>query len=158
MSMFATPRTANTRSDELGKDDILDQLAVFEVIDYDPETNTKYGTSPTITCQVTVIDGDHAGRVEPDFYAAGNLARQIGEALDAGQMAPGRIIKGTSANGRSWYGINWTSDSSDLRRAENALHPTPKPTLGQQTQAATRDIRATTKRQATAAADSDAPF
>ena len=122
MSMFATPKVAE-HGDELGKDDLLDTLAVFQVTEYDPEASTKYGTTATVICHTTVCEGELAGTVEERFFAAGNLAKQIGEALDVGDMAPGRIVKGTSANGRSWYGITWATEEADLKAAEEALTP-----------------------------------
>lgn len=160
MSMFATPKIAD-RGDELNKDDIVGDLAVFEVVDFDPNTVTKYGTSPTLNAVVTVVDGDHAGRVESRFYAAGNLARQIGGALEPGQMAPGRIVQGSSANGRSWYGIDWAVDPADLQRAEQAMAPAPKPVakpqpLREQVRAAKQDIRQNVRQ--AAYTDQEAPF
>ena len=154
MSMFATPRTPTSGyTDELGKDDLVGALAIFKVVDYDPETTTKYGVTATTTCEVTVVDGPHAGTVEPRFFAAGNLARQIGAGLDPGQMAPGRIVTGSSANGRSWYGITWATDPADLQKAEAAL--TPKPTLGAQVRQSVANIKQTARQ---TDYDANAPF
>lgn len=126
MSMFTTPKSPD-HSDELGKSDLLDCLAVFKVTEYEAESKTRFGTSATVRAHVTVIDGAHAGRVEPMFFAAGNLARQIGEALDPGQMAPGRIVTGKSSNGKDWFGIEWATSEEDLARAEAALSGAPAP-------------------------------
>ena len=131
--MFATPRVASDHGDELGKDDLLDALIVVKVKEYNPDTETKYGRTATLIAHVTVVDGAHAGEVEPRFYAAGNLARQIGDALDEGAMAPGRIRKGDSANGRQWYGIEWCSDPEDLAAAEAAMRPPVAPAAPRQT-------------------------
>lgn len=172
--MFATPRTPE-RSDGFTKEDLLNELIVVQVDDYDPKTPTKYGTSATLLATVTVVTGELAGVVEPRFYCAGNLARQIGEALDVGAMAPGRIIKGQSATGRDWFGIEWATDPGDLKAAETAVRgaqqqaahkaaqrPTPQPVarpvaLGDQVRDTVRDLKRRAAQQP--ASDSDeAPF
>jgi hypothetical protein len=169
--VFATPRTPQ-QSDGFTKEDLLNELIVVQVDDYDPKTPTKYGTSATLLGTVTVVTGELAGVVEPRFYCAGNLARQIGEALDVGSMAPGRIIKGQSASGRDWFGIEWATEQGDLKSAEEAVMkvyktaapkvaPTPTPTpaprpvaLGDQA----RDTVRTLKQRAQQATTDEAPF
>jgi hypothetical protein len=171
--LFATPRTPQ-QSDGFTKEDLLNELIVIQVDDYDPNTPTKYGPSATLLGTVTVVTGELAGVVEPRFYCAGNLARQIGEALDVGSMAPGRIIKGQSANGRDWFGIEWATERGDLEAAEKAIRtaqapaaprvaPTPTPpvaprpmALGDQARDTVRSLKQRAQ-QATATGD-DAPF
>jgi hypothetical protein len=171
--VFATPRTPQ-QSDGFTKEDLLNELIVVQVDDYDPKTPTKYGTSATLLGTVTVVTGELAGVVEPRFYCAGNLARQIGDALDVGTMAPGRIVKGQSANGRDWFGIEWTADAKDVAAAEKAVRtaqegprdartvkvapaPTPAPVpLGDAVRDTVRDLRRRAAEQATT--DDTAPF
>lgn len=135
---FTVPRPGNKDyDDQLGKDDLVDALIVVNVLDYDPEKPTRYGLTPTLKARVVVVDGQHKGTVEPEFFAAGNLARQIGEALDVGGTCPGRIRKGKSSNGREWYGIEWALDEQDQTAAEAALKvslgQTPTPATAKQT-------------------------
>lgn len=127
MGIFATPRTPAASTDGLRKGDLLGALCVFKVLEYEPQAMTKYGSSAAVRCEVTVVDGPHAGRVEPGFFAAGNLARQIGDALDVGTMAPGRVRQGGSPTGRTWWGVEWAVAEEDLARAERAVTGTAGP-------------------------------
>jgi len=169
--MFTTPRTQSAgQGEELTKEDLLGALIVISVDDFNPQTATKYGTSATLLATVTVVDGPHAGTVEPRFYCAGNLARQIGNGLDVGQMAPGRIVQGQSSGGREWFGIEWATAEQDLQAAEAAIRPLPKPPvtiivgddsrapLKTQVRQTTADIKSRIHAQAAQTRDTDPPF
>jgi hypothetical protein len=163
VSMFTTPRTQTAGSgEELTKEDLLGALIIISVDDFNPQTATKFGTSATLLATVTVVDGPLAGTVEPRFYCAGNLARQIGNGLDVGQMAPGRIVKGLSAGGREWFGVEWATTVQDLEAAEAAMRPLPAAPAKPAPVPLRDQIRADTARRtlvtANQPADTDMPF
>lgn len=119
---FATPRTHQGENhDGLSKDDLVGDLIVVTFDDYAESIETSYGTTQMAKLSITVVDGEHAGQVDDDFAVFGNLARQIEKGIDVGDTALGRIESGTSANGRSWFGIAWSTDPADHASARKAL-------------------------------------
>ena len=154
MSMFATPKVPEA---ELGKEKLVDALIVVKVLEYDPAGPSRFSPkegTPTLKAHLTVVDGPLAGKTEPEWVQFGNLARQIGEALDVGTQAPGRIETGKSANGRDWFGIRWATSDEDAAAAEAALK-------GQQAPKAAEEIvqrSMASKPAAEPVADEEPPF
>lgn len=117
---FAKPKVPEGNPDELDKRDLVDAEIVLKVEKYDPQTQTKYGVSPTAKCHVVVVTGEYAGKSGP-LFLAGNAGKQAGEALEEGEMAPARIVSGTGANGKPWFGVDWNADAEQVERAKAAV-------------------------------------
>lgn len=131
MSLFATPRAANR--DGLSKTDLVDDLVVIMPVAYEPNKHTKYGETATLIAEIVVVTGEHAGETEERFWCAGNLAKQIGDALMENEIAPMFIRSGKAANGNQWFGADWDLTTDQVAEAEAAwlaAHPVEVPRDG----------------------------
>ena len=105
---------------DLNKKDLIGDLVIVSLTSYQPELETSYGSTTASFLTLHVVDGDHAGTVIEDWAAFGVLGQQIGQ-LEVGENGLGRITSGESANGRSYFGFNFTSDAADIAAAEKSI-------------------------------------
>lgn len=103
------------------KESLVGSLVAITAVGYDANFPTSYGDQPMAEFDLLVVDGKFAGYVEESRREFGNLAKQIGTALQRGEMALGRIESGTGARGRVWYGVRWAEDPSDFAAADRAM-------------------------------------
>lgn len=106
------------------KDQLVGSLIAITGGDYDPAFDTSYGEQPMAEFDLVVIDGEFAGYTEDARREFGNLAKQIGAALNRGELGLGRIESGTGNKGRTWFGIKWAEEPGDFAAAEKALSGT----------------------------------
>lgn len=105
------------KSERPTKQDLLGSLVVLRLREYDPEFSSRFGTTQAAFLEeLYVCDGEHAGVYQDKAYF-GLIARQIGEALEAGQIAPARVVSGTTKAGSKWTGVDFDLDPKDLEAA-----------------------------------------
>ena len=122
---FKRPVNGADQGDKPRKDDLVGSLVAITMRDYDGECVTKYGKQAMAEFDLVVVDGDRAGYVEEARREFGNLAQQIGDGLEPGDMGVGRYISGEGNQGRKWFGIEWAEDEGDFAAAEAALSKAP---------------------------------
>lgn len=118
---FATPKKSESDTDGIDKSDLVGALIAFTLREYDDKLPTVHGDTTAAFVDLVVVDGKLAGTTQERWAAFGNLGKQIGEALDEGDIAVGRITSGKSASGRSWFGIDYAEEPADFAAAEKAL-------------------------------------
>lgn len=119
-SIFKRPSNSGDDNGSPRKGDLVGDLLVIRMRDYEPEFETKYGAQASALFDLFVVDGKHAGYKEADRREFGNLAQQIGDGLETGDIGCGRYVTGQGAQGRAWFGIEWVEDDEELARAEAA--------------------------------------
>lgn len=128
-SPFADVKTRTVEgSDGPRKQDIVGELVVLTLTEYNDALPTQYGETTAAFCDLVVVTGKHAGSYT-GWGAFGLLGKQIGEALDEGESHPARIISGTTKTGnRSWIGADFDVSAEDMKaglKAFQAAEPAP---------------------------------
>jgi hypothetical protein len=99
------------------RDDIMGRLCIFTLKAYNPAHIGQYGTGPRAVADVFDVADQRVGR---GLYLHGNAGRQLGEALQPGEEALGRLVKGTMPDGRTFVGIDFAEEESEFAAAEAA--------------------------------------
>ena len=93
------------------RDDLLGQVCVFEVIS-DKMISTKRGDTDALSCKVLAVTGDHAGQVNDDLLAFGNLRKGLLKEIGVGSAGVVRVVAGDEKpdGSRAWWGVNGVTD------------------------------------------------
>ena len=92
---FATLKKSESDTDGIDKSDLVGALIAFTLREYDDKLPTVHGDTTAAFVDLVVVDGKLAGTTQERWAAFGNLGKQIGEALDEGDIAVGRITGGS---------------------------------------------------------------
>lgn len=106
---------------EVTKFDLVGEVIVYEVTDYQPEAETKHGKGPQADMDLLIVTGPKAGTSVKSWRAWGLLASQ---AARDGQDGPvvGKVVAGPDRGGRpSWYGIDTAVSEAEFAKAEAAI-------------------------------------
>ena len=117
MTDFADPSAGG---DKLPLADLLGSLAIFDVVEFVEEIHTSFGEASAVRCNVTVVDGDHAGQVWPDTLI---FPRVLQGALrpNVGKKVLGRIAQGTAKPGQSPPWVLEAATDDDKKKAAALL-------------------------------------
>lgn len=101
------------------KEALQDHLVVITMRSYEPDFAGSYGVTPKAV--VDIIDTE-TGERHYDFHGFGNLGKQLGSALQPGEVGAGRIVTGPTKDGRNaWWGFEFAQTDEDYARAEEAV-------------------------------------
>lgn len=107
--------------DRLTKEGMLDRTWLVTLHEYTPDYEGQYGPSPRAIVDLREVDGD--GEATRHWLWA-TAAKQVGEALEPGEVAVGKFVTMTSKGGREYSGWSWVSDPLVLAKAEERLTET----------------------------------
>jgi hypothetical protein len=106
--------------------DYEDDLLLVKPLEIEKDIRTAFGDADATVSDVTVLDGDHAGREHRGmliFQKA--LQGQLSDRVGTGRMLLGRLGKGTAKAGQSppWLFFDPTEEDRETARAWIRQHP-----------------------------------
>jgi hypothetical protein len=112
--------TAVSSGEHLLKQDLVDELVAFVVVDYDPDAATDFGRQPVVDVELLVCSGEHKGTYDATWRNWGNLARQMGEQGD-GTIAA-RVTSGAGkVKDSTWFGLDFELSADELAEVRQAV-------------------------------------
>ena len=139
---FATLRSPSPIQTASTKSDSSAPLITFTLREYDDnKLPTVHGDTTAAFVDLVVVDGKLAGTTQERWAAFGNLGKQIGEALDEGDIAVGRITSGEVSVAVAGSASTTQKRLPTSRRLEKALRRRSQPRRPRSIRRALRDER-----------------